>query len=123
MFHKKSYFQTFCDIHRKASLLGSFFRSSLPVMLLGKGVLKICSTFTGEHPCQSVISMKLQNKFIEIIFLHGCSPVNLLHIFRKLFPNNTSGQLLLSFFNKVAGHLVYKFIKKRLHHRYFLVHT
>ena len=26
---------------------------------------------------------------------HRCSPVNLLHIFRTLFPNNTSGGLLL----------------------------
>ena len=26
---------------------------------------------------------------------HGCSPVNLLHIFRTPFPKNTSGQLLL----------------------------
>ena len=25
-------------------------------MFLGKGVLKICSKFTGEHPCRSVIS-------------------------------------------------------------------
>ena len=34
-------------------------RSSPPEMFLGKGVLKICSKFTGEHPCRSVISIKL----------------------------------------------------------------
>ena len=28
-------------------------------MFLGKAVLKICSKFTGEHPCQSAISIKL----------------------------------------------------------------
>ena len=28
-------------------------------MFLGKGVLKICSKFTGEHPCRSAISIKL----------------------------------------------------------------
>ena len=28
-------------------------------VFLGKGVLKICSKFTGEHPCKSVISIKL----------------------------------------------------------------
>ena len=28
-------------------------------VLLVKGVLKICSKFTEEHPCQSVISIKL----------------------------------------------------------------
>ena len=33
--------------------------------------------------------------FIEITLLHGCSPVNLLHIFRTTFPKNTSGGLLL----------------------------
>ena len=26
---------------------------------------------------------------------HGCSPVNLLHIFRTAFPKNSSGRLLL----------------------------
>ena len=34
-------------------------RSSHPEVFLRKGVLKICSKFTGEHPCQSVISIKL----------------------------------------------------------------
>ena len=33
--------------------------------------------------------------FIEIAFQHGCSAVNLLHIFRTLFLKNTSGWLLL----------------------------
>ena len=34
--------------------------------------------------------------FIEITLRYGCSPVNLLHIFRTLFPRNTSGWLLLN---------------------------
>ena len=46
-------------------------RSSHPEAFLGKGVLKICSKFTGEHPCRSAISIKLLCK-------------------------NTSGRLLLS---------------------------
>ena len=54
-------------------------------MFLGKGILEICSQFTGEHPCQSAISIKLLCSFIEITFRHGCSPVNLLHIFKNLF--------------------------------------
>ena len=37
------------------------------------------------------------NNFIEITLRHGCSPVNLLHIFRIPFRNNTSGRLLLLF--------------------------
>ena len=32
---------------------------------------------------------------IEIALQHGCSPVNLLHIFRTPFSRNTSGWLLL----------------------------
>ena len=59
-----------------------------------KGVLKVCSKFIGEHPCRSVISIRLQSNFIEITLLHGCSPVNLLHIFRTPFPKNFSGWLL-----------------------------
>ena len=65
-------------------------------MFLGKSVLKICNKFTGEHPCQSAMSIKLQSKFVEIALRHGCYPVNLLHIFRTPFPRNTSGRLLLN---------------------------
>ena len=71
------------------------FRSSHSEVLLGKGVLKICSKFTGEHPCRSAISIKLLCNFIEITLRHGRSPVNLLHIFRTLFSKNTNGRLLL----------------------------
>ena len=66
-----------------------------PYSEAAKGVLKICSKFTGEHPSQSVIFIKLPGNFIEITLRHGCSPVNLLHIFRTIFPRNTSGWLLL----------------------------
>ena len=65
-------------------------------MFLVIGVLKICSKLTGEHPCRSVISIKLPCNFIEITLRHGSSPVNLLHIFKRPFPKNTSGRLLLS---------------------------
>ena len=55
--------------------------SSLPEVLLGKVVLIICSKSTGEHPCRIV----MQSNFIEIPIQDGCSPVNLLHIFRTPF--------------------------------------
>ena len=71
------------------------FSSSHQEMFLYKGVLKICSKFTGEYPCRSAISIKLLCNFIEITLRHGCSPVNLLHIFRTPFPKNTSGGLLV----------------------------
>ena len=36
----------------------------------------------------------VQSNFIEItLWWHGCSPVNLLHIFRISFSKNTSGRL------------------------------
>ena len=38
-------------------------RSSPPEVFLGKGVLKICSKFTGEHPCRSMISCKFARYF------------------------------------------------------------
>ena len=50
----------------------------------------------------SVISIKLQSNSIEITLQYGCSPVNLLHIFRKTFPENTSGGLLLYLFSLVS---------------------
>ena len=52
-------------------------RSSHPEVFLEKGVLKIC------------------RKFIEIALRHGCSPVNLRHIFRTPFTKSTPGRLLL----------------------------
>ena len=72
-------------------------RSNHPEMFLRKGAPTICNKFTGEHPCRSVISIKLQSNLIEITLRHGCSPVNLLHIFRTPFPKNTSGWLLLKY--------------------------
>ena len=70
-------------------------------MFLGKGVLEICSKFTGEHPCQSVISIKLLCK-TEVTLRHGCSPVCLLYIFRIPFPKDTSGRLPLLFVIRVC---------------------
>ena len=53
-------------VSRAMDALKGMNRSSPPPeVLLGKGVLEICSKFTGEHPCQNVISTVLSN-FIEI---------------------------------------------------------
>ena len=51
---------------------------------------------TGEHPCRSAISIKLQSNFIEITLRHWCSPVNLLYIFRTPFLKNTSEGLIMN---------------------------
>ena len=84
-------------ITQVVSLLESKMNRSSPLdVSLGKDVLKICSKFTGEHPCRSEISIKLQRNFIEITLPYGCFPVNLLHISRTPFYKNTSGGLLLN---------------------------
>ena len=44
-------------------LLCFLYRSSRPEVFLRKGVLKLCSKFTGKHPCRSVMSIKLFCKF------------------------------------------------------------
>ena len=100
-------------------------RSNHPEVFLEKSVLKICTKFTGEHPCRSVISIKLLCNFIEIPLRHGCSPVNLLHIFRIPFTKKTSGRLLLhsepcqtskkNFFRNVCK--VVNYFCKKLHFR------
>ena len=78
-------------------LIKAVFRSSPREVFLEKVVLKICSR------CRSV---KLQSKFIEIRFWHGCSPVNLQHIFRTSFPKNTYEGLLLCVACVVSDHLI-----------------
>ena len=70
-------------------------RSCPSQVFLGKGVLKICSKFTGEHPYRSMVSMTLLCNFIEIALRHGYSPVNMLHILKTAFYKNTYGGLLL----------------------------
>ena len=47
-----------------------------------------------DHICTKK-TFATQSNFIEITLHHGCSPVNLLHIFRTPFPKNTYGGLLL----------------------------
>ena len=96
--------------------------------VLIKRCLKICSKFTGEHPCRSTISIKLLCNFIEIALRHECYPVNLLHIFRTLFLKNTSGELLLPkpwtcliFFLALLHDVPWSFHTEKLHN-YFLKH-
>ena len=67
-----------------------FFRSSRLELFLGKRVQKICCTFTGEQPRWSSISINLLCNLIEITLWHGCSPVNLLRIFRTPISLRTS---------------------------------
>ena len=59
-------------------------RSSHQEVFLGKGIQQIYRR-TPMSKCD----------FNKVTKRHGCSPVNLLHIFRALFPRNTFGSLLL----------------------------
>ena len=56
----------FCEIF----IINDIYRSSHPEVFLEKVVLKICSKFTGEHPCRSVISIKLKCIFCCIFSEH-----------------------------------------------------
>ena len=73
-------------------------RSSQPKMFLGKDALKICSKFTGEDSCQSVISIKLlcfadlrPATLLKKRLWHRYFPVNFAKFFRTPFSQNTSG--------------------------------
>ena len=69
-----------CEIYLNGVVLVSLlltFRSSPPEVLLGKGFLKI-----GKRPLRGVILIKLLCNVIEIMLRYGCSPIDLLHIFR-----------------------------------------
>ena len=80
-------------------------------MFLAKVVLKICSKFTGDTHAE------VQSNFTEITLWHGCSPVNLLHILRTLFLENTSGWLLLEHDYKGAFQTVKLYILESLYTR------
>ena len=68
----------------------------MPPCLLREWCAENMQQIYRRTPCQSVLSIKLLYNF-EITLRHGCSPANLLRIFRKPFSRNTSRWLLLSF--------------------------
>ena len=89
--------------YRQVSIL----RISSSEMFCEKSALKICSKFTGEQACRSVISIKLFRNFIEIAICNWCYPVNLLHIFRTSLEG--------------CFYILQHHWKKRLQHRCFLM--
>ena len=90
------------------------YRNSPPEVFPGKGVLNICRKFRREHPCWKVNSIKLLFNFIEITFRHGCSPINLLHIFRTPFPGDISAGLLVVISMRKSTFLVSDLCRNRL---------
>ena len=61
-------------LHWNENLSGSNTKRNASEVFLGKDVLKICSKFSGDHPRQSAITMKLQSSIIEIPLRHRCFP-------------------------------------------------
>ena len=61
-------------------------------MFLGKRCLEIMQQIYRRAP---MLKCDLEEIEIETALQHGCSPVNLLHIFRIPIPKSTSGRLLL----------------------------
>ena len=59
-------------------------------MFLGKSLLKICAKVRFQQSCN-------KSSFNKITLRHGCSHVNLLHIFRTPFPKNTFRRLRLKY--------------------------
>ena len=82
--------QFFYTQNRKMCLSEKILYQSFVVFLPCLGQLLLSKRFICNY-----IRLKLLRNFIEITLRHGCSPVNLLHIFRTPFTKNTSGWLLL----------------------------
>ena len=62
-------------------------------------VMSHVAFFQKQSPRAEAICKYQENfrfSFIETLLLHGCSPVNLLHICRAPFSKNFPGELLLS---------------------------
>ena len=71
------------------------YESSHSEVFLRKGVLKICSKFTGEHPCQSVISIKLHSSACVFSCKFAAYFQNTFfqeHLYVAVFDNNMSKQ-------------------------------
>ena len=98
MFDSNLFFSDSLSFTNKVRALTFRYRSNPWEVFLEKGVPKIYSKSTGEHPCQSAISIKLLCNFIKITLRNGCSPVNLMHILRITFRKNCSRGMLLQRF-------------------------
>ena len=76
------------------------YRSSQQEVFLEKGALKICNKFKGEHPCRSVISIKLLWNHASA-WVFSCK---FAAYYQNTFFKNTSGRLLLNIFQVCDYH-------------------
>ena len=82
------------------------YRASPLEVFLEKGVLKICSQFTGEHPRRSVISIKMLLLALKLLQMSFC-------IYKRLRPPVKFSKLSLSvqctwFWLWMIGYVLYK---------------
>ena len=84
-------------VTRSLAFMNDSFRESIKQKQRSRGVLrKRCSENMQQIYRRTPMPMcDFDCNFIEIALWYGCSPVNLLHIFRIPFPKNSSGWLLL----------------------------
>ena len=78
-------------------------RSSPPEVFLKKVFWK----YTVNLQENTHAEVWFQKSCFQITFRHGCSPVNLLHIFRTSFPKNTSGWPLMKAVYQLRGTVKY----------------
>ena len=72
-------------------------RGSHPEVFLRKGVLKICSMFTGEHPCRMCDFSKVAKQLYLNCTSAWVFSCKFTVYFQNNFLKNTSGRLLLYF--------------------------
>ena len=84
----------------------SIVRSSHSKMFLRKGVLKIYSKLTGEHPCRSAISIKLQSRnasgrlLLKFWHQRKIFPLKFLWIFCDIYTARKMKFSIKDFFSK-----------------------
>ena len=81
-------------------------RSSPPEVLLKRGVPKICSKFTGEHPCRSVISIKLLCSALQLYKNHTSAWVFSCFFIQYILPLPILNKVIMKI---IKWHLVKKF--------------
>ena len=86
-------FKFFCKIWLASFLLKFFWDFLISV----EGTQNLAFQVSLWKPLGKFESCELPCNFIEITRRQGCSPVNLMHLFRTPFPKNTLGLLLLKF--------------------------
>ena len=74
----------------------TIFRSSHQELFLIKGILKICSKFTGEHPCRSVISIKFASATSALLKTYISNQIFIILHYSYLPPKSFTFWIILT---------------------------